>query len=318
MDYVAKAYSGFGLGCNGSIITVSWAYRLPPLPWLRSFEAAARHNSFAAAADELGLTSAAISQQVRSLENHLGYPLFERLARGLRLTDMGRAYLPPIRKAFDDLSATTTGLFGAPAGAQAVLNVRVPISFCVLRLAPILNRFAEVRPTIAIRLFTAVWADALPAEKVDIDIRFGHGRWTGHTATLLFHEPSVAVCATGAPDVPVADLPPARLIHIMGLEDEWLKFRRLAGLAALPASAAITVDTSLAALELAASGHGHAIVLKGFATAPHVRDRVRIAYAQELPQEQSHYLLWRDGSGPLRPEASIFRDWLVEELKASA
>jgi LysR family glycine cleavage system transcriptional activator len=297
---------------------VSWAYRLPPLSWLRSFEAAARHNSFTAAGDELGLTSAAISQQVRSLEHHLGYPLFERLARGLRLTDMGRAYLAPIRKAFDELSASTAGLFGAPSGAQATINVRVPISFCVLRLAPILNRFTEVRPSISIRLFTAVWAEALPAEKIDIDIRFGHGRWPGHAASLLYTEPSVAVCAAGAPDVDLASVPPGRLIHIMGLEDEWLKYHRMMGLDRKPASPPLTVDTSLAGLELAASGAGLAIVLKGFAQSAHMAGRVRLAFPFELQQEQAHYLLSREGGAPIRPEAAIFRDWLADELAPSA
>jgi len=86
--------------------------RLPPLNWLRSFEAAARHDSFAAAATELHLTAAAISYQVRSLEGELGFKLFERLPRGLRLTDMGRAYLPSLRKAFDDIAISTAGLFG--------------------------------------------------------------------------------------------------------------------------------------------------------------------------------------------------------------
>ncbi len=294
---------------------MSWAYRLPPLPWLRSFEAAARHNSFTAAGDELGLTSAAISQQVRSLEHHLGYPLFERLARGLRLTDMGRAYLAPIRKAFDELSASTAGLFGAPSGAQATINIRAPISFCVLRLAPILHRFTESRPSISIRLFTAVWAEALPAEKIDIDIRFGHGRWPGHAATLLYREPSVAVCAAGAPAMDLAAVPQGRLIHIMGLEEEWLRYHRLLGLDRKPSGSPLTVDTSLAALELAAAGSGLAVVLRGFAQSPHMAGRVQLAFAPELPQEQAHFILSREGGGPIRPEAAIFRDWLFDEFK---
>ncbi|MDX1739583.1 MAG: LysR family transcriptional regulator, partial [Alphaproteobacteria bacterium] len=75
------------------------AYNLPPLNWLRAFEAAARKVSFTAAAEELNLTAAAVSYQVRSLEEHLGFPLFDRLPRSLRLTEMGRAYLPAVRKA---------------------------------------------------------------------------------------------------------------------------------------------------------------------------------------------------------------------------
>src|SRR6202047_4806464 len=92
--------------------TVRPVMGLPNLAWLRSFEAAARTCSFAAAADELRLTSGAISYQIRALEAHLGLALFERLPRGVKLTAMGVAYLPPVRKAFEQLADSTMGLFG--------------------------------------------------------------------------------------------------------------------------------------------------------------------------------------------------------------
>ncbi|HLS19817.1 MAG TPA: LysR family transcriptional regulator, partial [Paracoccaceae bacterium] len=85
---------------------------LLPLQWLRSFESAARHRSFSAAAAELGLTPAAISHQIRSLESELGFKLFERLARRVELTEIGQAYLPSVSTALDDLLVATVGLFG--------------------------------------------------------------------------------------------------------------------------------------------------------------------------------------------------------------
>ncbi len=102
-------------------------YRLPPLNWLRAFETSARHMSFAKAATDLNLTSTAISHQVRSLERHLGHALFERLARGLRLTEMGAAYLPDVRRTFENLSAATTKLFGQ--SGMTSITVRAPVSF---------------------------------------------------------------------------------------------------------------------------------------------------------------------------------------------
>src|SRR5262245_23514380 len=167
------------------------SYRLPSMVWLRAFEAAARHASFTAAAEELGLTQAAISHQVRSLEKQLGYPLFERLPRNLKLTDMGRAYLAPVRKAFDELSASTTGLFG-PVGETA-LNLRVPVSLAVLWLARRLPQFCRSYPKIRIRLHSAIWADAMPADKIDIDIRYGHGNWAGFRSELFFRNPLIPV-----------------------------------------------------------------------------------------------------------------------------
>src|SRR5260370_35180468 len=85
---------------------------LPNLAWLRSFEAAARTCSFAAAATELRLSSGAISYQIRALEAHLGFALFERLPRGVKLTAMGVAYLPPVRNAFEELADSPVRLFG--------------------------------------------------------------------------------------------------------------------------------------------------------------------------------------------------------------
>ena len=84
----------------------------PPLSALRVFEAVVRHGSFSRAANELCVTQSAVSHQMRSLEQELGYPLFERLARGLRLTDLGKAYLVPVRQAFSELSISTLSIFG--------------------------------------------------------------------------------------------------------------------------------------------------------------------------------------------------------------
>ena len=98
---------------------------LPTLTWLRAFEAAARTASFTAAATELNLTSGAISYQIRALEAHLGFALFERLPRGVKLTPMGVAYLPPVRKAFEELADSTMGLFGSSERSRSRSCARI-------------------------------------------------------------------------------------------------------------------------------------------------------------------------------------------------
>ncbi len=294
------------------------SHALPPVNWLRAFEAAARHASFAAAAKELALTAAAISHQVRSLESFLGYPLFERLPRGLRLTDMGKAYLGPVRNAFDELSVCTVGLFGARGAVT--LNVRVPISFAVLWLGPRLDAFARQHPAIRLRIVSAIWADALPKDKIDVDIRFGHGKWDGFEAALLANEPSVLITHPKQNLGDISALNADRLIHIMGFEDDWLRLYRLRKVA-MPAAIAgqggqLTVDTSLMAIELAAAGMGCALVLRSFAL-PHVaQGRVTIMPGIELPQPQSHYLVSPTGHERQRPEALVFEDWLLREMAA--
>lgn len=290
------------------------SYHLPPMNWLRAFEAAARHASFAAAAGELALTSAAVSHQVRSLESFLGYPLFERLPRGLRLTDLGKAYLGPVRSAFDALSICTAGLFGIRG--ETTLVVRVPISFAVMLLGPRLDAFARAHPAIYLRLVSVIWADALPADKVDIDIRFGYGRWDGFHATPLLSEPSVVICHPSRRNETLAGLKANRLIHIMGLEYDWLRLFEAHGLEMPSGSPRATVDTSLAAIELVSAGMGCAIVLRSYAQSALARGRVAILPGIELSQPQAHFLLAREGAGQQKPEALVFEHWLAGEMRA--
>lgn len=296
------------------------------MTWLRAFEAAARYGSFTAAAREINLTQAAVSHQVRSLEKHLGFPLFERLARSLRLSDMGKAYLPSVRKAFDELSASTAGLFG-PVGERAV-TVRAPISFTVLWLAPRLGGFLRAYPDIDIRLFSALWADALPAEEADIDIRLGNGRWPGLQSEEVMNEGALPVCgkafaAANGPLETAADFAGKPLVQIMGFEDLWMRFFRSAGVEAAGVEAAgptrgIKVDSSLAALELVASGTGCALVMRSLARHFVDSGRLIIPIDHELPLEQSHYLVKPEGGAHPKPEALLFRDWLLDQAKSDA
>ncbi len=294
------------------------SYQLPPLVWLRAFEAAARLSSFTAAAADLGLTQAAVSHQVRSLERHLGFPLFERLPRSLRLTDMGHAYLPPVRKAFDELSASTVGLFGRMG--ERPVSVRAPISFAVLWLAPRLRSFVAAYPDIDIRLCTSVWADAMAQDDADVELRFGDGRWPGCDVGLIDDQGSVPVCAevlcaeigfSGA----MTEFAPNHLLHVVGCEDLWSRLFRQIGAAGVASDKGVKSDTSLAALELAVAGVGCALVLRSFAAPYIARGQLRLAADIELPLDQAHYLVLRQGERRLRPEVALFRDWLLDEAR---
>ncbi|MDH5556748.1 MAG: LysR substrate-binding domain-containing protein [Alphaproteobacteria bacterium] len=295
------------------------SHQLPPLVWLRAFESAARLSSFTAAAVELNLTQAAVSHQVRSLERYLGFSLFERLPRSLRLTDMGRAYLPTLRKAFDDISAATAGLFG-PMGEKSV-TVRAPVSYAVLCLAPRLHSFRRAYPEIDVRLCSAIWADALETETADVDIRYGDGHWPGFDAEFIFNEPAVPVCSPEFPEARgpaahVLELARRDIIHIMGAEDLWTRLLRSIGSVETVTARGMKVDTSLAAAELAATGMGCALLLRSFA-APYVKDgRLIVPVDIELPLEQSHYLLLPHGQERARPEVLLFQEWLLDEFRS--
>ncbi|MGH6959352.1 MAG: LysR family transcriptional regulator [Dongiaceae bacterium] len=291
------------------------AYGLPPLNWLRAFEASARHLSFSRAAGDLNLTSTAVSHQVRSLEQHLGHALFERLARGLRLTEMGAAYLPDVRRSFEDLSATTTKLFGQ--SGMTSITVRAPVSFVTLWLAPRLPRFQAEYPGIEILILSTIGADAQPDPATDIDIRFGAGSWASYEAERLWHASSVVVCRRdvgqrGDDRKRLAEIAATRLIHVVGHENHWVDVFRLVGMSMPQRTKAMRVDNSVAAVLLAASS-GAAIVLRPFAERAIDMRLLHLPFGFELPVEQAHYLLTPIGRSGMKLEALLFREWIIAQ-----
>ncbi|HSV02721.1 MAG TPA: LysR family transcriptional regulator [Phenylobacterium sp.] len=164
-----------------------------PLHALRAFEASARRLSFTAAAAELHVTQAAVSHQVKALEQRLGAKLFRRLARGLVLTDEGQALLPAVSDSFDQIERT---LQRFQAGAvREVLSVGVVGTFAVRWLLPRLGRFREAHPLIDLRLSTHNNKVDLAAEGLDMAIRFGDGAWHGVQAEEILRAPVTPLCA---------------------------------------------------------------------------------------------------------------------------
>jgi LysR family glycine cleavage system transcriptional activator len=295
---------------------VALGYRLPPLAWLRSFEAAARHSSFSSAAAELNLTPAAVSHQARCLEQHLGQVLFERMPRGVRLTEIGKAYLPSVRRAFDELSISTAGIFGV--GRGATVSVRTGVSFAALRLAPLLPAFRDAYPEIHVRLSTAVWADAQTMDGIDLEIRFGDGRWPEVDAvSSLGPEASILLCtrdfACGA-DGTLRGLAGAGVIQILGCEDLWADLIRLGGETDGGREVA-KVDNSLVGLELAAQGLGCVLVLRSLAEPYLAGGRlVEPLPALSLDHDQEHFILMPQRKERPRMEARLLREWLQDRL----
>jgi LysR family transcriptional regulator, glycine cleavage system transcriptional activator len=293
---------------------------LPTLTWLRAFEAAARTASFSAAAAELNLTSGAISYQIRALEAHLGFALFERLPRGVKLTSMGVAYLPPVRKAFEELADSTVGLFGGSERVQ--ITVHAPVSLAALWLAPKLPAFRAAHPSIDVRLASVIWDNAVLDEATDLEIRYGAGHWHGYRSERLMNHNILAVCSpsflrTLARGDDLAAVLPAQLLHIMGYENHWLKARQVLKLADAPAVAGLTVDTTVAALELAAAGAGvalaHRIFLQGYLST----GRLVNAGLQEFVDDNSYFVITPERPQRVGREVQLFRDWLVSVAAAA-
>lgn len=289
---------------------------LPNLVWLRSFEAVSRLGGFTAAGAELGLTQAAVSTHISALESQLGHQLFERTTRKLELTASGRAYLPSVRKALQDLAASTDSLFGNRTAGS--VTIRAPISETVLIIAPALAEFQKTHPELNIRLLSAIWADTALETGTDIEIRLGTGNWPGAHAEPLGPEKIVPVCHPGLAErlKEPADLMDLPRIHILGFDDHWPRFFEAQSLTQPSGHSGVTVDTSLAAVELAAAGGGVALLLGKVAARLVGSERLTTPLDPGLPSMRTHYLLNRDNSSPRKPAVQRVETWLRDLFAA--
>lgn len=227
-----------------------------PLNALRAFEASARHLSFTRAAIELCVTQAAVSHQVKSLEERLGVALFKRLPRGLMLTHEGESLLPVLCDSFDRIAGLLERFEGGHY--RDVLTVGAVGTFTVGWLLPRLEDFQARHPFIDLRLSTHNNRVDIAAEGLDYAIRFGGGAWHGTEALALFEAPLTVLCC---PEVAAQLHSPADLLQHTLLRsyraDEWPLWFQAAGLPAhAPLTRSIVFDTSLAMLEAARQGVG--------------------------------------------------------------
>ena len=283
---------------------------LPPLPWLRTFDVSARHLSFTSAAQELGLSQAAVSKQIKLLELKLGEPLFIRLPRSLKLTMAGEAFLPKVRDAFERLSSGAHEVFG-PARSD-ILTVRAAAGFAVNWLAPRLPEFINRHPQIALRLISSVWNEEAANPDFDLDIRYGDGHWAGEHADRLTYESLQPVCSPAflsglkSPQ----DLRHHTLIHVLGYKEGWALWLKAAGVDAGVNQPTLQFDTSLMAFEVAAAGAGVAMGRSSLLGKELLSARLVAPFALQVPVEEAFYLVSRD-TAQNAPHAKLFKDWLL-------
>lgn len=289
--------------------------RLPHATWLRAFDAAARHSSFTAAADELHLTPAAISQQVRLLEKQLGAELFKRLPKGVALTDVGQAYAQPVRKSFLEMEKATDGLFRVQR--KSTIRVRSSISFAALVLAPRLNAFRALHPKIEIELYTSVWSDRTTDAGIDLDIRYGDGDWPEREMWPLEVEDGVVLChpdhasALGE-NLSIADLAASSVVQIVGSETDWSRLSDMFGLDLPVPVHWMKADSSLIALQIIAAGHGSAIISRSFARQYLETGALTAPVPFEIPMSHRFFLVRYDDMKK-GAEIDTFQNWLIAQ-----
>lgn len=286
--------------------------QLPNVTWLKAFEAAARNGSFSAAADELGLTPAAVSQQIKLLEHHLGAQLFTRLARGVVLTDVGHAYAQPIRRSFADMREASSSLFGS--SEKRTVRVRASISYATWVLAPKLSAFRHAHPNIHLEVTTAVWSDRMADEAIDLEIRYGYGDWEERDIRPLGRLFAEVVChpelAASLGDELSVDVLAAHAVLIIGSETDWIRASADFGFRLPPMAHAMKVDSSLVALQTISAGGGAAIVCEDFSRPYIERGLLTSPFDYRILLQRSFFLVLQDGT-PMRPEVSMFCDWLL-------
>ncbi|MFO1067551.1 MAG: transcriptional regulator GcvA [Geminicoccaceae bacterium] len=299
--------------------------RLPPLNALRAFESAARHLSFVRAADELHVTPAAISHQVKQLEDSLGLPLFRRLARGLVLTDAGRAMLPELAAGFDRFARAVRGAVAGEVAGE--LRITVIPSFAQLWLMPRLHRFIAAYPEIEITVLGSAEIVDLARSDIDLGIRYGTGRYPGLWTKLLFREETFPVCAPSLLDGPPPlrrpeDLRHHRLVHDWNLTagETWLTWSnwlsRL-GLPDLDPGRGLKVSDSVMLTQAAVDGLGVAIGRTSLSGGHIAAGRLVRPFAVTMPAEYAYWAVCPEGS-ETRPRLRAFVDWLVAEAGAVA
>ncbi|MFL7903624.1 transcriptional regulator GcvA [Azospirillum argentinense] len=293
------------------------ARRLPPLNALRAFESAARHLSFTKAAEELHVTQAAVSHQIKGLEEWLGMPLFRRMNRALILTETGQSYLPPVRDALDTLSHATERLFRMDG--SGALTISTMPSFAAKWLVMRLGRFQARHPELEVRLHTTPQLVDFAQQDVDIGIRFGAGNWPGLRCERLMTEDIYPVCSPSLLDGPRPLCCPEDLRHHTLLHDDyfitWGTWGEAAGIAGLDHARGPRFDDSALLLQVAAEGGGVALA-RGVLVADDVAaGRLVRLFDIHLPGNYAYYV----AAPPhyfSRPKVKAFRDWLFEEAAA--
>ena len=279
------------------------------LNWLRTFETAARYLNFTAASKELGLTQTAVSLQIKSLETKLGHDLFIRRPKSLKLTDIGKAYLPSVRESLLALNLSTNGLFGPDQTSTIIVRASMA---CITWLAPRLGEFHQQYPDVGIKLVTTIWPDTIDTQYVDVDIVLAPIDHSSQHLEKLSDEYLVPICGlkTSESIKTVKDLLDIRPIHILGYDDHWSRYLGEFNLKYDVRSTRLQVDTFVAACELVAAELGSAVVLERFAKNVIDTGRPIKCTGERVVLRQSHYLLRKDLVKETHPMTELFKAWV--------
>ena len=291
------------------------ARKLPPLTSLRAFEAAARHLSFTRAAEELYVTQAAISHQVKGLEDYLGHSLFKRLPRKLTLTSRGLALLPVLGEAFDDMAVAVDSLKQEQDGS--VLNVRLAPSFAAKWLSPRLKEFWRLYPKIDLCLFHAHQPVDFERDDIDLAVTYGRGDWQGVDATSLMTLDFFPVASPVWLEKNKSITAPEQLLNCTLIHDAepyfWNEWLRQAGVKGINTKRGTTIDDTNVLIQAAIDGQGVALGSTPFVADHLASGRLVRLFDQVLVTDYSYYVVCPK-SHLQRPEVVALKEWLLAQV----
>jgi LysR family glycine cleavage system transcriptional activator len=290
---------------------------LPPLNALRSFDAAARHQSFTRAAEELCVTQGAVSHQVKALETELGLQLFKRERNGLVITEAGRDYLAVVRDVFDQLELATDRLLQRQR--SGTITVSTSPDFAAKWLVSRLGRFAEAYPEIELKLAALMHRVDFAREDVDFAIRHGDGQWPELDAVNLSAEELFPVCSPslmterGGLHKP-EDVLKFPLLHLDDRRD-WSRWLVVAGHSGEGLLHGPILNHASMLIDAAIDGQGIALARTMLAASDLLSGRLARPFRAAIPLRNTYWIVCPKATRSL-PKIAAFRDWLLEEVAA--
>lgn len=292
---------------------------LLPLNALRAFEAAAKHLSFKKAADDLGVTPAAISQQIRTLEDYLDVRLFRRSNRGLILTERAQMSLAPLRDGFELLDSAVEMI--RDTGQSDTLRVSVSPSLAGKWLVPRLNRFYEENSKVIVKINASMDITDFKDGEADLAIRYGNGNYPGLHVEPLLKESIIAVCSptllTESGKISPEDIAQLTVIYDdNSMEGDgapsWAMWQKAAGIEVVGGQRALHFNQTSLAIEAAIAGKGIALAKSSIAEGDIKAGRLARVFDAELPVNFAHYIVCPKQNLRIK-NVKAFIDWIKEE-----
>jgi LysR family transcriptional regulator, glycine cleavage system transcriptional activator len=296
---------------------------VPPLEGLRAFEVAARHLNFTEAANELLVTQGAISQRIKSLERELGVTLFDRLARGLVLTEEGRRLADGVRQGLGEIERALSDL--TRARHEGPLIVSVLPSFATRWLVPRLHRFARLHPGIQLQVLAEQALADLRSSRIHAALRFGGGLYPGLVTSMIMGDAVAPVCSPALFDAPrsmtVRDLAALPILHDTTTEGDgsgtdWASWLRFAGAADIRLPEGQRFNQADHVIDAAVSGLGVALARLSLVGADLAQRRLVRLPLPAMTTPYSYHLVC-NAELKSNPKLIKFRDWLLNEAKAA-